>query len=493
MSRLPDVVSCALGLLALSAAGPGAASIRLETCTLPGLEGEARCGTFEVPENRGGGAGRTIPMFVAVLPARQEPAAPDPLFVLAGGPGQAATSLAGFADEAFAGVRRHRDIVLVDLAGTGRSAALTCRMYPTARELAGDFYPPARVRACREALAPRTNLRRYTTANLVDDLDDVRAALGYGTVNLYGTSYGTRAALEYVRRHREHVRAVVLKSVAPATMRGTMHYAQDTEHSLQALARACAEDAACGAAFPGFAAELRQVLERAARGGLRGMVPDPAGGAPVELPLPRGTVASTLLGLLQNSNSAVRLPMLVHATFLGDTRPLVDAIVAYRRALDAGIAFGLHLAVTCGEDAPRLDPASAARADRGTALGDYRVAQLAAACREWEGGAPRGDVPAEPVRSDVPALLISGTLDPNTSERWGEEAARTLTHGTHVVIRNLSHGYSAIDACGADFIAAFIAAASMDGVDVSCKDRVRLPPFAVSSPDGSAPGGETHR
>lgn len=474
---------CAMALTPLVAMRPTRDQeprIALEACTLPGVEGQVRCGVYNVFENRGGRAGRTIPLFIAVLPAAESPGAPDPLFVLAGGPGQAASSLAGFANSAFADVRRHRDIVFVDLAGTGRSAPLDCRMYPTAQDLVGDFYPIARVRACRDSLAPHADLRRYTTATLMDDLDDVRAALGYETINLYGTSYGTRAALEYVRRHRTHVRAIVLKAVAPPTMPGPMHYAQDTERSLHYLFRACAADSACSAAFPDPAAEFRQVLERADRGTLHGLVPDPAGGPPVDLPLSRGTVASTLLGLLQNSNSAVRLPLLVHTTVAGDTRSLVEAIVAYRGALDAAISFGMHLSVECSEDAPRLDPA-AARADRGTALGDYRVAQLAAACRAWG----RSELPpdaAEPVRSDVPALLVSGTLDPNTNERWGDEAARYLGNSTHVVIPNLSHGFSSIMECGATFIAAFIAAGSVDGLDVSCKDRVQLPPFALPAP-----------
>ncbi|MBA3671203.1 MAG: alpha/beta fold hydrolase [Gemmatimonadaceae bacterium] len=451
--------------------------LALAPCSIPGVEGEVKCGVHSVFENRQAGAGRTIPLFVGVLPAL-ESSARDPLFVLAGGPGQSASSLAGFANTAFGDVRRHRDIVLVDLAGTGRSAALQCSMYTTARDLVSDFYPIARVRACRDSLARRVDLRRYTTSTLMDDLDDVRAALGYATINIYGTSYGTRAALVYVRRHRAHVRAVVLKAVAPTTMRGTMDYARDTERSLGYLFGACTTDSACVRAFPNLSTEFGEVLARADRGALRGLVPDPAGGSPVELPLSRGVVASTLLGLLQNSNSAVRLPLLVHTTFLGDTRPFVEAIVAYRRALDKSIAFGMHLSVLCSEDAPRMEPARASVADRGTALGDYRVAQLAAACNEWvRENVPRGF--ADPVRSDVPALLVSGTLDPNTNERWGAEAARYLSRATHVVIPNLSHGFSSIAVCGASFIAAFIDNASADRVDMSCKDHVKLPPFVL--------------
>jgi hypothetical protein len=99
------------------------------------------------------------------------------------------------------------------------------------------------------------------------------------------------------------------------------------EKSLKLIFRACAADAACAAAFPNLEAEFREILRRAGRGALRGLVPDPAGGPPVELPLSRGVVASTLLSLMQNSNSAVRLPLLAHTTYLGDTRPLVEAII----------------------------------------------------------------------------------------------------------------------------------------------------------------------
>ena len=453
---------------------------KLEPCALAGVDGEARCGSYNVFENRKTKAGRQISLFIAVLPALETPAERDPLFFLAGGPGQGASSLAGFASRAFAEVRRRRDIVLVDLAGTGRSAALNCKMYPTARDLAGDLYSIPQVKSCRESLIRQTDLRRYTTSVLMDDLDEVRAALGYDQINIYGTSYGTRAALVYVRRHREHVRSIVLKAIAPPAMRGTMHYARDTERSLQYLFRACAADAKCAKAFPQLDNEFRKVLARADRGALRGLVPDPAGGAPVELTLSRGVVASTLLGLLQNSNSAVRLPLLIHTTFSGDTRPLVEAIVEYRRGLEAGISLGMYLSVMCSEDAPRMNPAQAKLNDRGTALGDYRVVQLAAACRQWV----RGDIPrdyARPVRSDVPALLISGTLDPNTNERWGEAAARYLTKSKHVVIPNLSHGFSSINECGAKFMAEFIVKGSAAGIDFSCKDRVRLPSFILSA------------
>jgi pimeloyl-ACP methyl ester carboxylesterase len=470
-----------LSLVATGALGDARKHVSLAPCQLDGISGEVLCGTYTVAENPKEPKGRKIPLFVAVLTASERPAAPDPLFILAGGPGQGASSIAGFVSRNFAGVRRRRDIVLVDLAGTGRSQPLNCTMFPTPRDLVGDFYPIESVRACRSELEKIADLRRYTTQQLVDDLDQVRAALGYEQVNLYGTSYGSRAALEYVRRHGAHVRSMVLKAVAPASMAGTMHYAKDTERSLRQLFDACKAQPDCAAAYPRIEAELREVLARAERGELRGKVPANTGEPMVELPISRAAVATTVFAWLQSSNSAVRLPQLIHATYDGDLQPLIAAIVGYRRALEAGIGYGMHLSVMCTEDAPRMDPARAAQEDRGTTLGDHRVASLAAACREW----PAGPLPPdhdEPVRSAVPALLISGTLDPNTNENWGEKAASSLSRATHVIIPNLSHAFSSIAECGADFITRFVEAASAEGIDFSCKDRVRLPPFPLPQP-----------
>ena len=467
-------------VLAALATQAAPAQVVLSPCKVPGVDQEIRCGTYAVFEDRAARSGRTIPLFIAVLPALESPAALDPVFMLAGGPGQGASSLAGFANRSFAGIRRHRDIVMVDLAGTGRSQPLNCRMYRTAQDLVGDFHPLANVRVCHDSLSHVTNLKRYTTANLVDDLDDARAALGYDSINIYGTSWGTRAALEYVRRHRGHVRSIVLKAVAPPTMPGTMYYARDMDRSLDELLRLCDVDRACLQEFPTIRADLDEVLKRAEKGFLPGVIPDPRGRPTTQLPITRGAFTSLLLGYLQNTATAVRIPFLIHEALMQRTEPLVTAIVNYRSALDANVSIGFYFSVMCNEDAPRMDAAAAVVKDAGTALKDYRVAQLAAACREWGEGDVSADA-GKPVVSDVPALLISGTLDPNTPEPWGEEALRTLSHGTHVVITNVSHAFTSIAECGANFITPFIETASAAGLDFSCKDNVRIPRFVFTA------------
>lgn len=179
----------------------------LEDCRLDGVSVPARCGTLTVFEDRAAATGRTIDLEIVVLPAVSDNPEPDPLFFLAGGPGQAATDLAGPMLPLLSEVRRTRDLVFVDQRGTGGSGRMTCAFFEsdadeqTAGEsLQIDALPLDDLRECLAEVETAADPRQYTTPVAMDDLDDVRAALGYETINLYGGSYGTRAGLIYLRR-----------------------------------------------------------------------------------------------------------------------------------------------------------------------------------------------------------------------------------------------------------------------------------------------------
>ena len=184
----------------------GAGDLRLKPCEDPKLTQPAKCGTFTVWENRAAKAGRTIDLNVVLLQATGSDRKPDPVVFLSGGPGEAAASAAQyFASEP---TRATRDIVLVDARGTGRSNGLHC-VIPDDSPLP-EFLPTLNLpimRACRPELEKRADLRYYLTPYAMDDLDDLRAALGYDRINLDAGSYGTRAALVYIRQHGHHVRS----------------------------------------------------------------------------------------------------------------------------------------------------------------------------------------------------------------------------------------------------------------------------------------------
>jgi len=223
---------------------------------------DALCGVLEVYENRATRSGRRISLNIVALPSLAPESAPDPLFFLAGGPGQAAAQMAAEVREIFRPVLRQRDIILVDQRGTGKSHPLDCRSTSNSlQELTeSDAQSLARLKGCLAGYD--ADVRLYTTPIAMDDLDEVRAWLGYERINLYGGSYGTRAALVYVRQHGGHVRSIVLDGVAPTDMRIPLFAARDAERALDKLLADCEADASCRRAQPGLAARVRALLQR---------------------------------------------------------------------------------------------------------------------------------------------------------------------------------------------------------------------------------------
>jgi pimeloyl-ACP methyl ester carboxylesterase len=432
-----------------------------------------------VPEDRSKPTARQIDLRVVVARATgQQRVTTDPVVFLAGGPGQAGTDMGEFATQAFSRVREQRDLVLVDARGTGGSNSLKCALMRRPEDFVGaTIYPAASVQFCRDSLAQIADLTRYTTADIADDLDVVRQALGYRQLNLYGTSYGSRLAFIYLRRHPASVRTVVLKAVAPPTLVAPMNYAEDAERAFGLLVRDCRADSACARAFPSPRADLDTVLARAARGVVKAPVPNQRGGVDT-LVVAREAIAGSLLTLMQSASQRAQLPALLHQAAVGNASGLVSVVLLVRRTIDAAISSGMHLSASCGDDGSRLDPVAAARTDARTFLGPTRVNMLVDACRIWAMpmAAPSNGAA---VRSNVPVLLVSGEIDPNTPPRHADVALETLPNGKHVVLAGVAHGWSGVDTCGAAFVADFIARASVKNLDVSCATTSSAPPFVV--------------
>ena len=179
---------------------------KLKPCTGYDTPVDAYCGTLKVYENRATKQGRQIDLNIVVLPALRSDAQPDPLFFLAGGPGQGAAKLAKVVRTIFQRVQNDRDIVLVDQRGTGKSNPLDCNSDDDSLQafMETNEQMLERLKACQAKYD--ADLTLYTTPIAMDDLDDVRAFLGYDKINVYGGSYGTRAALVYMRQHGDRVR-----------------------------------------------------------------------------------------------------------------------------------------------------------------------------------------------------------------------------------------------------------------------------------------------
>ena len=438
---------------------------------------ESRCATLSVPEDRATRTGRTIPLWILILPASATPSAADPVFYLAGGPGQAASELSRMA--ARFGLRRTRDIVLADQRGTGRSNGFECRFYgPPANPQSyfQSFLPADKVRTCRDELAVRADLTQYTTAASVEDLEDIRVALGYARINVMGGSYGTRLAMEYVRKYERRVRTVVLDGPVPTTVPMPEDFGTVAQRSLDVLLDECAGSPACAAAFPDIRAEVQSVFDRLKREPVTATVAHPDDGRPAQVTLTRDHVGEAVRYMMYVSGYAGDVPLYLHEAAHGNFAPIATFLIRHR---ESGTFDGLYLAITCTEDVPFVSDGAEAR-DEPTYLGSYRIREQRAACKDW----PRG-VPPEwrnhPVSASVPVLILSGRLDPVTPPAFGAELARTLTNSRLLTVPFGGHSRGGLRGleCLEASLTRFVERGDFEELDSGCLDRISRPPFST--------------
>jgi pimeloyl-ACP methyl ester carboxylesterase len=450
---------------ALAASGRGFAD-KLKPCHVTGLDEEVLCGRYEVYENRMGLTRRKIGLKIVVLPARGTEIAADPLVFLAGGGVAPATGYASFLSKAFPSLRLQRDILLVDQRGTGGSNPLECDLSTdvTNAEYRDAARFVASVRRCRDALKQKADLRYYTTPIAMDDLDEIREWLGYPRIDIFGVSYGTTAALVYVRQHPEHIRVVALQGVLPIDVPMWLEYPRSAENALARVFAACAQQPACHAAFPKLENEFRILLKRLAdRPAMLKVSPLETGPA-VEVMIDDQVLRDFVSKVLYSASRIHDLPLLLHLAYQGDYQLLAMRVASNE---PSNIPKGIYLSIVCSENM-HFDPAALASATADTFMGDLRVGRDVRACREW----PRGWLPQgfwTPVTSDVPALVLNGSLDDVTPPRYGERVAQSLSNSRHLVLPN--RGHNDTDPCVCGIIENFIAAGRIEGLDSSCLEK----------------------
>ncbi len=475
-------VLAAPATLTAQAAGPAADSLVLEPCELPGVPPPAACGELEVWEDREAEEGRRITLRVVRLEATGPQTRPDPLFPILGGPGQSVVESAAGLAAGFTEVRRERDIVLVDQRGTGGSNPLDCSLFGPAENAQAflvAFLPEESVQRCRSVLEERADLRLYGTHLAADDLDEVRRALGYERINLFGISYGTRATLTYLRRHGAHARAAVLVGVYPPGLHGPALFAPAAQRALDGVLQECLAEPGCRGTFPDIRDAAKRVFERLAQEPTRAEVVHPVTGRRQDVRLNRDLAAEAVRYMLYGPGTAGLVPAVLHQADQGDLAPLAEfAVLGRLQVVDSGYN-GLYLSITCAEEVAPVDPEEAARLADETFLGEYRYRDQAAACRHWPLGAVPEDV-HEPVRTNVPVLLLSGAWDPVTPPSHAERAVAHLPRGRHLVVPHGGHGFDGLeggDECADRLVAEFLRQASAEELEVDCLERVRRRPF----------------
>ena len=461
---------------ARSAATVQRGRVQFKPCDSPTLTSEALCGKYEVYEDRVARTGRKIALNLILLPASSAKPAADPLFYLAGGPGGAATA---YASEKFMnGLRRNREVVLLDQRGTGDSNPLNCPSPGSKEDMRGYFgepFPTERIRACRAELEKVANLKLYTTSIAMEDLDEVRGALGFDRINVYGGSYGSTAALVYLRLHPEHVRTVAVFGVAPPDAKLPLSFARSVQNAMDRLFADCAADSPCHGAYPNLESEFKTVLSQFDKGPVQMKVPNVFSGQEQEVTVTRDAFVDGIRQLFYVPNAAAALPALIHLGAQGNAGALVGTAFQVVVQIDRQIARGMQFSVICSEDTPFITEADIKQSSANSFYGDARTRPTMRACAEW----PRATVPAsflDPIKSDAPVLLVSGELDPVTPPWLAEPVARSLPHGRHVIIHNGTHNsYECVEGLVADFIDKGTA----EGLDTSCVEKIQRPPFTI--------------
>ncbi len=467
---LPALFPAMLLAATPATAAPVPAILQGKTCHLPGIEEGLRCSQVMVPLD---GKGTFMPLHVTLAPALREAARPDPLFVLAGGPGQAGSDVVMLLGAALRKVRATRDIVFIDQRGTGRSGRLDCPGSELADQLA-DAAVDAAVADCVARL--RVPLSAYSTANAAQDIERVRRQLGYGKINVFGGSYGTRLAQAYARAYPASVRSLLLDGVA-APDQIIPAGGRDGQAALDALFDQCARDAACARAYPDLRSEFASLAARVAAAPLQLDIRNPRTAAPLRLTMDSRRFLMAVHNILYTALDGRRLPFLIHSAHQGRWEPFVArSNVAADFGFDSKLSALLYLAVTCPEDLARLTPELHSEDASGSFLGAPQTGRLLQLCGLLK-LAPAAS--ASDAMIDAPVLMLSGGLDPVTPPRRAVAAARTMRAPQHLVVPTAGHGVSGLG-CVPRLLREFIDAPNK-AVDATCLSKLPAPAFVLGS------------
>jgi len=459
--------------------GSEPSAIRWTACDVVVIPG-ARCGFLRVPENHERKSGKQIQLFVVILPARERPVGPDPVLELFGGPGDFGSRRVPAVASMHRTTNAHRDVIIMDQRGTGRSSSLAC-LYGDPMNPQGyvdAFLPLAELRKCRERIARAHDLTRYRTVDFAQDIEALRVALGVPQFNLHGTSYGTRVALHYAARYPDRVRSATLVGVAPPQLVMPASFAADADRALRLLLSDCTADTQCRAAFPRLRTELDSVMRRLERSPAPASVADTVTGRVARVTISRAVFGEVVRAMMYTPSNARRLPLAVHEAFLRNYAAIATVALNRHRGFATDGSLGLYLAVTCTEDIPRLDTIAARSRTEGTVLGAARLTQHLAACAGWPRRPTNDEWP--PLNAiTAPLLMIVGNADPVTPPVWARLVSPAVRNSRVLVVPHGGHGFAGMENtdCLASIGSALVARPVLAAIDTGCMTSVRPPPF----------------
>ena len=471
----------ALALAGLLSLATFAQALELEDCRIsagPSSQGiNARCGTLLRPQDPDDPDGDSIELSVAVVPALDLDPQPDPVVPIAGGPGGSSIEMYANQRASFEALRRTRDILLVDQRGTGSSSKLACE---ADEELVqGAFSEELTTRLTRECLQALSHDPRYfTTSIAVRDLEAVREALGYPSLNVYGVSYGTRVAQHYARRYPATTRSLIIDGVVPSDLALGPDIALESQRALDEVFSRCEEEPACNDAFPNLADTLDRVFGELAENPVDIMLPGPVTGRPAELTVDDAALAVAIRLFLYDPNSVALLPLMISEAGRGNLVPLSAAFQMVADSLGTSMAAGMHNSVVCTEDVPfYADDNIDMDALNASYMGPDQLRALEAICSVWPRGVIDDDL-RQPLNYDGPVLLLSGDADPITPPDYAIDAMGSLRNARHIALPRQGHGVIGIG-CMPRLVADFVDSRDAEALDSDCLERAFVMPFFI--------------
>ena len=478
-SHFLSALACLIAMQTLPVVAAGGGSVPTHPCRVEGMPNELRCGSVQRPLDPTRPAGPMIEVHYLVVPAIARNKHPDAVLLLAGGPGQSAIDVAPAVMLRLARLNNRRDLVFIDQRGTGRSAPLQCadESRLPVQESIDPRQQLERLRQCSADLAklPHGDMRFFTTTLAMQDFDVVREQLGVAQWNLIGASYGTRAALEYLRQFPQNVRRTVMDGVAPPDMVLPVSFSIDGQAALEAMFKACETDTkgsfACARQYPQLRQQWMGLLKRLPR---QVSVDHPVTGKSEHFELTRVALLRLIRAPLYVPALAAALPAAIDAAANGNFAGLVGLSGAVGNRKSNRLAMGMHFAVVCAEDAPRIAGSGQTPGDD---FGLMEAQMYESVCAFW----PHGQAPQAFYRVSVapsPVLLLSGGADPVTPPRHGDRVAMALgAKAQHIVVPEAGHGVMGTG-CMRDLVYRFVVAATDAAAlpqDAACATKVPRP------------------
>ncbi len=455
---------------------------------------DLRCGFVVVLEDHNAPTnGRTIKLAVAIFRGRGTVHHTDPLIFLQGGPGGSIVDSLGplITRKTYASFVTNRDLVLIDQRGTGHSVPnLNCKELTAIQfntldqnlslQRQADLQASG-ARQCHDRLMRSgVKLNVFTTLQNAADISDLRTALGYAALNIYGVSYGTRLALTIMRTQPQGIRSVVIDSVLPPSADLVAGPLRTTQRVFKVLFDGCVASTRCNAAYPNLQSTFYRVVAKLDAHPATIATKDNAGKSYTVLLNGDGFVG-LLFSSLYVTPYISALPAMIFLADHGDYR--IPSLIYGGLVLDQSVSIGMYYSVECGEDVPFTSPTAVYAAAQGLnsvirpgevsgQLVEFRI------CKNWNVSTVASTQKA-PVRSNIPTLIFSGEYDPITPPADSLLTSKTLPNSTRFVFPGTGHGVYMTNPCPDSILRTFIDAPTTKPTG-SCIASMTEPAFLTS-------------